>query len=233
MKFLITIIFLSLPVSIMAGGMDSGGGQGFVCFNSEETNKLVRDNNGNIADNQISEISQVVTLDYFEAKLKRGNPAMSPKLIQRNENENYEQFLNRIIERVDHFYPLLGHKLIEMQQNFSGDHLIWSAIGLTKVSDSGSVLAYDSKLCTITTLAIQFKEENSYYLNIDPRLFESLMMSEESKATLFLHEYLYAIARDNGKTSSRGTRLAISYLLREDINTKEIEDNLRLLNFIN
>ncbi len=232
MKSIFSYLFLFLPAIAIAGGMDSGGGQGFVCFKTEEINKSVQLNNGNILDDQIDGISKIITLDLYEARLQRGTPPVSPTLVKRLEHEDYEAYLNRIIDRIAAAYPELGDKIKVMIDNFSGDHLIWSPIGLTKVTDGGSVLAYDSNLCTAVTLAIQFKEESSYYLNIDPRLFGHPLMSEESRAILLLHEYLYAIARDNGKTSSRSARIAISYLIRENITTKEIEENLRKLNFI-
>jgi hypothetical protein len=232
MKSIVNYLFLFLPAIAMAGGMDSGGGQGFVCFKTEEINKSVQLNNGNILDDQIDGISMIVTLDLYEARLQRGTPPVSPTLVKRLENEGYQAYLDRIIERIAAAYPELGEKIKVMKDNFSGDHLIWSPIGLTKVTDNGSVLAYDSNFCTTTTLAIQFKEESSYYLNIDPRLFEHPLMTEEGRAILLLHEFLYAIARDNGKTSSRSARMAIGYLIRDNIATKDIEENLVKLNFL-
>ena len=232
MKNIVKFLLLFSPAITMAGGMDSGGGQGYVCFKTPAINKSVKLNNGNVLDNQINNISFLVTLDLYEARLKRGTPAVAPNLVIRLANEDYKAYLNRIIDRIAATYPELGEKIKVMQENFSGDHMIWSPIGLTKVTDSGSVIAYDSNLCTTTTLAIQFKEESSYYLNIDPRLFQHPLMSEEGRAILLLHEYLYAIARDNGQSSSRSARMAIGYLMREDIATNEIETNLKDLNFV-
>ncbi|MDD4976376.1 MAG: hypothetical protein PHY93_18605 [Bacteriovorax sp.] len=140
--------------------------------------------------------------------------------------------MDRIINRISVNFPTLAEQIIKVQSEFSGDHVLWSPIGLTEVFDGNTVLAYDTALCTLTTLAIQFKEEEAQYLNLDPRLFNHDNMSEESKAVLMLHEYLYAIARGKGSSSSRSTRMAISYLIRDDLSSSEVAENLRLLNFI-
>ena len=232
-QIFISLLFLLATTQIVfAGGMDSGGGQGYVCFDSAVVATHTKNNHGNLDDDDINHISQVVTLDLFEAKLKRGNPAREIKIVERKPDENYEQFLERIINRIAVKFPELANQIVKVSNDFSGDHLLWSPIGLTEVSDGNSVLAYDTAFCTLTTLAIQFKEEDAQYLNLDPRLFNHEKMTEESKAVLLLHEYLYAIARQKGRSSSRGTRLAISYLIRDDLSSPDIVENLKLLNFL-
>lgn len=223
---------LATTQNVFAGGMDSGGGQGYVCFDSTSVATHAKNNHGNLDDEDINHISQIVTLDLYEAKLKRGNPAREIKIVARSADENYEQYLERIISRIAVKFPELADQIVKVSAEFSGDHLLWSPIGLTEVSDGNSVLAYDTAFCTLTTLAIQFKEEEAQYLNLDPRLFNHDKMSEDSKAILMLHEYLYAIARQKGRSSSRSTRLAISYLIRDDLSSPEVAENLKLLNFL-
>lgn len=230
--FFIISLFLLTTQLAFAGGMDSGGGQGYVCFNSKIVASHAKDNNGNLDEEDVKHISQLVTLDLYEAKLKRGNPAREIKIVERNPDENYEQYLDRIISRIGVRFPELAEQIFQMSEEFSGDHILWSPIGLTEVSDGNSVLAYDTDYCTLTTLAIQFREEDAQYLNLDPRLFNHDKMSEESKAVLILHEYLYAIARMNGRSSSRGTRMAISYLIRDDLSPIEVAESLKLLKFL-
>lgn len=233
-------IFVFIMASLLfegasfAGGMDSGGGQGFVCFDSKEVALSVMSNKGNIADEYIGNITSLETLDLFESKMKRGSTLSTPMLISIGENENFEDYLERIIDRIEKNIPVLGQKIREAKLNFSNDNLIWADIGLIPVNDSNVVGAYDTPFCTLTTLAIQFKEENSDYLNIDPRLFLHQKMSNQSRAILFLHEYLYLIARKMGKTSSRSSRLAISFLIRDDKKTtlKDVVENLYKLNLL-
>lgn len=231
-QIFISSLFLLATQIVFAGGMDSGGGQGYVCFDSKTVATHAKKNQGNLDDDDIVHISLLVTLDLYEAKLLRGNPPREVKIVEKNADENYEQYLERIINRIAAKFPELANQITKISSEFSGDHIIWSPIGLTEVSDGNSVLAYDTDFCTLTTLAIQFKEEDAQYLNLDPRLFNHTKMSEESKAVLMLHEYLYAIARKKGRTSSRSTRMAISYLIREDLSSPEVAENLRLLNFL-
>lgn len=233
---LFTFIIASLLFegASFAGGMDSGGGQGFVCFDSKEVAQAVMSNKGNIANEYIENITSLETLDLFEAKMKRGSSLSVPSLMAIGESEGSESYLNRIIERIEKNIPVLGQKIRAAEHNFSNDNLIWADIGLIPVNDSNVVGAYDTPFCTLTTLAIQFKEENSDYLNIDPRLFLHPKMSNQSRAILFLHEYLYLTARRMGKTSSRSSRLAISFLIRDDHRTtlRDVAENLYKLNIL-
>lgn len=232
-KFFKIAVVLTYSITISAGGMDSGGGQGFVCFDSKKVATHVKNNNGNLDDSDVAHITQIETLDLYEARLKRGDIPTAVKLFSRREGENYSSYLERIIARIDNEFPVLADQILKEKNDFSGDHTLWSPIGLTTVSDGLPVISYDSSLCTLTTLAIQFKEDNAQFLNLDPRLFNHPKMSDDGRAILLLHEYLYAVARERGKTSSRSTRMAIGYLLREDIDLKSLTSNLVELNFLN
>jgi hypothetical protein len=215
------LITLSANIGFAAiGGMDSGGGLGLVCFKSPSVAKNVKTNNGYVSDGELSDIDFIQTLDLYEASLKRGLEQKKPKLIISAEGESFENFLERILSHVEHSFPALGENLKESQRDFLGNNTYWQEIGLLPMADSNSVGNYNTPLCTLTTLAVQFKEEESYYLNIDPRLFFHEKMSVESKAVLLLHEYMYLVARKKGRTNSRSTRLAISSLLLDDNVTK-------------
>ncbi|MGE3608508.1 MAG: hypothetical protein AB7I27_02880 [Bacteriovoracaceae bacterium] len=208
------------------GGMDSGGGQGYVCFDSAEVAASVRKNQGNIEDRYINNITSLESLDLFEARMKRGS--LTPILYENILNEDLQTYLANNISRIGKYLPSFANRIIQSQQSFREENIIWAQIGLVPVNDSHVVASYDTSLCTLTTLAIQFKEEALDFLNIDPRLFYHSKMTVQSQAILLLHEYIYLVARNQGKTSSRSTRLAISYLIRDDkkLSVLEVAQNL-------
>ena len=88
--------------------------------------------------------------------------------------------------------------------------------------------------CALTTLAVQFKEEESYFLNIDPRLFFHEKMNVQGRAVLLRHEYIYLLTRKKGSTNSRSSRLAIAALLNDDgvTKVKKIAQSLLDLGFL-
>ena len=235
--YILCILLLNLTnleESFAGGGMDSGGGLGYVCFDSKEIAKNVRDNLGFIKNSHLNHITSLQTLDLYYALLRRGVDFEKPTLINPTEEEDYNSYLERVIQIIENSIPSFGKNLREVKHKLSGHQLIWHDVGLLSVFDSDSVGRYNNELCTLTTMAIQFQEEGSNFLNIDPRLFFHEKMSTQSKAVLLLHEYMYLLARLNGRTTSRSTRIAIGYLLTSDKKTSvgEIIDQLIKLNFI-
>lgn len=234
MKALIYLFFVMFSSEILAGGMDSGGGLGLVCFKSASVAKVVQENNGYIGDEQLADIASLQTLDLYEALLKRGLEQRQPKVMAPQKGEEFESFLETVLSHIEQSFPKLGENIRNSQSDFSGNHVYWQEIGLISIFDSNSVGNYNTQFCSLTTLAIQFKEEESHYLNIDPRLFFHEKMSVQSRAVLLLHEYIYLLTRKRGSTNSRSTRLAIASLLTDDFTTKvkNVAQSLLDLGFI-
>lgn len=233
--YIISMAFPTLGMAFeMAGGMDSGGGPGILCFSKTEVANNVRNQGYIVTDDDLVYATNVTTLDLFEARLPRGNETTSKNLLAIKNDENYHDYLNRIIMRIEKYFPKLANKIIWAQDQFKDDQLIWTKTSLIKIDDSFPVVEYNSGKCTLVTIAAQFKEENSYYLSIDSRIFNLPIFKNDDRAIFFLHEYLYLVARNMERVSSRSTRMAIYYLLLDDGKTTvyEIANKLKNLAFL-
>ena len=232
--FLIPLQAFALLPRPLTGGMDSGGGRGRVCFSDENITEKVRKAQGFIEDQDLDYIVSIEPLDLHEAKQKRGLEAKEPTLAQPRSGENHLSYLARLLDRLDESFPALAQKVRVSEQEFSAENLIWQDVGLLPVMDENTVGAYNSLHCTLTTMAVQYKEEGQNYLAIDQRLFYHPEHSTMGRAVLILHEYLYLVARKLGRADSRSTRLAISLLLRNDsdLHLDVMEKTLSDLNFI-
>lgn len=234
MKAVLYLLMMTFSANVLAGGMDSGGGLGLVCFKSVAVAKSVKDNNGYIDNDQLADISFLQTLDLYEALLKKGMDQRVPKIMEPKPDDDFGSFLETALFGIEKSFPKLGESIRSAQSDFSGNNVYWQEIGLISISDSNGVANYNTKLCSLTTLALQFKEEDSHYLNIDPRLFFHEKMSVQSQSVLLLHEYIYLLTRKKGSTNSRSTRLAIALLLSDDGVTKitKIAQSLMDLGFM-
>ncbi|MBT3984054.1 MAG: hypothetical protein HOE90_22050 [Bacteriovoracaceae bacterium] len=227
-RLVVLVFALLASARAFSGGMDSGGGRGLVCFQTKEVADKVRDNLGYINDSQLTEITFIEPIDLYYAKQRRGIDHRAPKLATPYQSESFLQYLERLVQRIEVSIPPLGEKIRSTQKEFSGDNTIWHDLGLIPIFDEKSVAHYNTKLCTVTTMAIQFKEEGRNFLNIDHRLFFHPKHSVMGKAVLFMHEYFYLLARKLGGADSRSTRIVLGHLLKNETGVK-VEDLAKIL----
>lgn len=229
--FLPMIIFLIVPTSFSlaanadhtvplaensGGSMDVGGGRGIACFATKEQATQVKALTGSLTNEMVDQIESFIPFDLYFSSLARGIPPVAPDLITLNfEGEEFTQIVSRQIERVKMIIPSFGLQMDSIWNKFQRNEIVWSRDGLISIEDDNIIESIPNE-CALVTLALQYKLDNVDYLQIDPRLFYLPKMNEMGRASLIMHEIIYNIGRNHGATSSRGTRIVMSKILRKE-----------------
>ena len=132
------LLFLTYSISSLAfaeGGMASGGGKGIVCFENIETTQAVRQEAGQIFDEQLSLITSIETLDYKYSQLASGLGVHKNTIVPLNLGENFNLYLDKILNRVKLTIPDLYEHIIEVQNEFNGNDLILRESPLKPIFD--------------------------------------------------------------------------------------------------
>jgi len=219
------------------GEWGSGGGNALVCFQAHNGSAAIKATqaNSNIIPNQyIHDISFIEVYDLYEAKKRRGTSSNQAEIVTIGDTEGYYDYFDslgkRFQGRVDKMYDILsnGRTLIP------DSHLLFHDYGLAYQNDLGGV-TLPGPNCLITTMAAQVNYGEFYEVHIDERLFDHRVHSKQSKATLLLHELIYAVGRKMFKHEKSGgtrnlVRLFISY--HSSINDESVAKAVYDLNFL-
>lgn len=216
MRKILTLIILFSSQCFAMGEMDSGGGMGIVCFDSKEIAENVVKNDRVIIDDYIDSITSINFLDYFYATQIRGPIGRTPELVPDNDNERdgYALF-DIIMTSIEHKVPDLYLAIRDSEMHFISNEVVLTNMGIKPHDDAELPSVVTNSKCTLTTIASQIVEENESFLHVDVRLAMHPLNNDHSQAAMWLHEYLYLIARNNGYTNSFGTRKLVGLLLKK------------------
>lgn len=246
MKLFISLLTLSLIASSAILEMDrgewgSGGGNGIVCFQKVSVNddlslivKEIENNENIIPDKYLGNIKSIELFDLFEAKKRRGFNSKLPEIVEIQTSEKYSDYFERLMKRFeDHSQQaplILGQAFtIVPESNF-----IFSDTAIRFQNDIGEV-TLPSNNCLLTTIAAQVNYNNFYQVHIDNRLFDHPNHSKQSRATLILHEYIYAYGRAmRGHKESAQTRELVRFFIsrHESVNERSLSFALYDLDFL-
>ncbi len=201
------------------GEWGSGGGNALVCFIQEEIEiggrtlnfkKWVEQNNNTIPNSLLPFIKSIEMFDLYEAKKKRGLSAKAPEIVSIEENEGFYDYLDRLgrrfIGKVDSMNQLVKKTQIMVPES----SFIFHEAAIKYQNDLGTVTLPQDH-CVISTMAGQVSINGYFEVHIDERLFNHSKHSKQSKATLVLHELIYAYARFfNNEEESSSTRKMVS-----------------------
>ncbi|MCK5072916.1 MAG: hypothetical protein KAQ98_05780 [Bacteriovoracaceae bacterium] len=211
----IVIIILSINVAVADyGGMGSGGGKALVCFDSEYVADHVRNNDGTIPSSLLGRITHLETFDLYYSKIVNG-----PKhVMTADKDESYHMFFNRIMEKIQEKGPFFARDILKSRKTLNDRIISFKNAPVDQTFDENYTGEMLLDVCSMTNIAVQKWDESvkGFRMHIDMRLFTHELFSEESKAILLLHEYLYFIARNKGETNSKSTRVLISAIMSED-----------------
>jgi hypothetical protein len=216
-----------------AGGRSDGGGNAVVCFDQLGIPDQIRSNEGELTDNFIPHIQSVETFDLYEARLPRGVNGKLPVLALIGPNENLDSYIGRLNARLSVVAPILAREIKESEDLFTDDNIINDQHGLEKIDDVNAV-SLIAPNCVLATMAIQLNNQGQYSLHLDQRLFDHPLHSQESRAALILHEYIYRYARELGQTDSANTRALLSMILEQDqsVRIHDFLDKAEALGFL-
>lgn len=248
-KTLITSILLLMSTNSfgkfnrLLGEWGSGGGNALVCF---KQSVIVRDggvtdivseikkNNNTIPDIYLSYIKTIEMFDLYEAKKKRGIDSKKSEIIEISTDENIYNYLERLGNRFKGKVDLMKEMITEGKELIPDTQLVFHEFAVEYQNDLGSVTLPSSN-CVISTIAAQVNYNEFYEVNIDDRLFNHPKHSKQSKATLVLHELIYAIGRKYfNHTDSGATRnLVRNYISYHDSITEgAVSKSLSDLGFV-
>lgn len=244
--FLMSAILLGATAgSAFAGSWSSGGGSAVVCFRDAAIAKKVQSDGGLVTNEELSAIESIEMLDLFEWKRPRGmdgSPNLPLALPQ--PGEKYPAFVKRIADRAYNtigsnssgFEGGIGNYLATYQSLFT--HIIarnieWTGTSLVHLGDEGTPMRFGGN-CTLVPLAVQEGAGYDLRLFIDDRLFLHPKHSEQSRAALFIHEFLYAMGRKNGQTDSSRTRRAVGWMMQNAPDTRimDVDQELETIGFV-
>jgi len=218
---LISVLSVANVNAIFEGGWGSGGGKAVVCFDSPKIAEIVKKAEGVISSQYLSNITYMETLDLFHAQNVAGE-ALLHRVVA---NESYVEFLDRMIQKIQIADPFFAREIIKSKNEFNKRIIGFKHGPVDPTHDENYSEFQFVDQCVLTNVAVQKWDEgaNGYRLHIDTRLFNHIRFSEESKATLMLHEYLYQVAREKGERDSKSTRDLISAVLTDnpEINLKD------------
>lgn len=226
------LILLLAIVSIQAqakinyarGEWGSGGGNALVCFAkvTEITNGEVKErdlvaevkaNNNTIPNELLQWIDTIELFDLYEAKKRRGLDSKKPEIIKIKDNEKIYEYFDRLGKRFEkNVYVMKG--FIDFGKKLIPDtNLIFHESAVKYQNDLGSV-TLPGPNCLISTIAAQVNFNDYFEVHIDERLFNHPKHTKQSKATLILHELIYALGRKElGHKDSGATRNVVRYFI--------------------
>jgi len=227
-KLLIGLFTASFTVSSTAainydlGEMGSGGGNAIVCFQDgsvatgeDSTNILseIKKNKNQIPTKFLKWITSIEMYDLYDAKKRRGISSKSPEIINIEPTEKIYSYLDRLSHRFDKSIRPLKYFVEYGKELLPEDNIVWEDTAVKYQNDLGTV-SLPGQNCIISTMAAQVNHNDYYMAYIDSRLFNHPKHSKQSKATLILHELVYAVMREKLKhTDSGSTRNIVRYLI--------------------
>ena len=230
---LLAILGLSLSANGRVKGLQNlkgewgtGGGNALVCFsqktfsdNSQQENivEIIKNNNNNVPDKLLSYIESIEIYDLYEAKMERGLARKSAEIVEISKDEEILSYIDRLGERyltrVEYMHYLIyeGKKILP-----ESNIIITNKPIVEQLNDIANVIL-PTENCVITTMAAQINTNNYYQLFIDERLYDHPRHSKQSKATLILHEMIYAFLREHkGHTNSSAARAIVRMFISYD-----------------
>jgi len=195
-----------------------GGGNTVVCFSNAKIAKDVQANNSQVSDDQIPFITKIEILDLWEARKSRGDDGtIVPQIIDLLPDETTNQYVDRIIARVEAVMPEDAKQLKSSANQFLQINTIHEPHGLKKVDDSKESELLKTDRCALVTMAVQEKVGSILTLKIDKRLFFHKKHSALSRAVTKLHEVFYHRDRSYAQiTDSALTRLKVGVAITAD-----------------
>ena len=226
------IIIIGLVLSSMAfamldrstGDWGTGGGNAIICFDristtdGEETINIldkIKENKNIIPDKFLSYIKSIEMYDLYEAKKRRGLNSKQPEIIKIKDGERIYSYIERLTERFQNLNYEVVNIVYKAKSIITDDDITFNSAGVLYQNDLGSVTLPNSN-CIISTMAAQVNYNDHYQVHIDERLYNHAHHSKQSKATLILHELIYAYGRKNYHHKDSGStrelvRMLISF----------------------
>lgn len=245
MPIVIAASALTMSLSAFAGKESSGGGSAVVCFRDRNIAEQVIAQKGMVTNDQLVAIDSIDMLDLFEWKRPRGiDGEKNLALVEPKPGENYRALLHRIVMRTYDTIAThssshgtgIGNYMWSMETvlgNIDKSQVIWTGTSLVHLQDEDTPLRFGGN-CTLVPMAVQMGNIfDGFRLFIDDRLFFHNKHSEQSRTALFVHEFVYAMARSLGQTNSSATRQAVGYLMVNDSKARilDIQGRLNSLGF--
>lgn len=205
----------------LAGDWSSGGGNAVVCFHphiaKEAIEKIQQSEDKTIPDEMINDgayIKSIEMYDLFEAKLPRGFSNTGGRITPIREDESYYQYAGRLAMRFENAVPGIVNTLMEGRNLLPDSQFRYHAGALKQQNDIGDIALIDKNKCIIQTIAAQRNWSGFVDVYIDERLFNYPTHSAQSKATLVVHEYIYAFSRIHlNHQDSSATRKVVESLI--------------------
>lgn len=213
-------------LTAFAGPGASGGGNALVCFDDPaipiaiHAAKLKDD--GTIKDEYLPRITSVEMLDLFQARLSAHPEESGSALIAVEPTKPGLSYTNKpvsdaegILRRLEDVAPSVRASIRQGADALSGN-VNYLESPVAQIDDIRLLYKYDESRCVVATLAAQDVANNSLF--IDNRLFAHPKHSELSRATLFLHEWVYQrlLHLPQPPRDSAGVRVLLAPLLRVD-----------------
>lgn len=218
------------------GPGSTGGGNAIVCFDDPKIAENIRNPanpaHGKVLDEQLSHIASIEMYDLHDAENGTTPEGKRFQAIEVEKDESREHYIHRLRDRMYFFIPEIGNKLWTGEQTLPSSHIRIVNESLPPTND---VLPdSDGKpQCALIAMAIHTREGRAHLLKIDGRLFNHPKHSPLSQNILFLHEYLYSVAMEHGKTDSRAVRNLIGRVIVQDgVMLKELESLAADLGFL-
>jgi hypothetical protein len=211
-------------INYARGEWGSGGGNALVCFAevTEVTNgevrvrdlvAEVRANNNTIPDELLQWISSIELFDLYEAKKRRGLDSKKPEIIEIKSNEKIYEYFDRLGKRFEKNVYVMKNFITIGKELIPDTNLIFHESAVKYQNDLGSV-TLPGPNCLISTMAAQVNFKDYFEVHIDQRLFNHPKHSKQSKATLILHELIYALGRKHlNHKDSGATRNVVRYYI--------------------
>ncbi|OFZ78524.1 MAG: hypothetical protein A2583_05570 [Bdellovibrionales bacterium RIFOXYD1_FULL_53_11] len=236
-KYLVVMIAISASTAFGGkgdGGDTSGGGNVIACFDTRETADLVRKRDGEITNDQIDKIESIQALDLHDARLARGFNQAQPNIVEVATGESFDKYVNKILARVEITIPDLAQRLKWAREQFANKNVILHENSIRRVKDEATISLLESGKCALATAIAQTKKNNTWFMDVDKRLFFHPKHAETSRGVLILHEVVYSWGRDLGHADSENTRRLVAALINNDKDTR-LFDVIKLavsLNFL-
>ncbi len=218
----------------------SGGGNALVCFKSAKTVSEIKKEGPYkdfILDSHLADINYIETFDLYEALKPRGfNESAKPAdLIQPFENETLYKYTTRLAGRIKSEFPFFYQKLMEKLKDMSSHRTIVTDDRIDQVYDINPSTYVDKPNCLFATLAVQMDENDLVTVYVDSKLFHHPLHSKLSKAVLYLHEAVYALARKADpikNRDSRATRYLVALLVSRDVTVRNFQEALNSMGIL-
>ncbi len=204
------------PDVLKRGGWSSGGGNAVVCFmdhlieQSSELREFLKKKHAPIPDKFINSISSIEMFDLYSAKLPRGIEGESPEIMNIKKDERITDYVFRVAKRFDNNVFTIVEMIYYGTELIEYPNIRFHNTAIIQKEDANSIGILDESRCMFTTMAIQRSQNEYSELHIDARLFNYISHSRQSKATLLIHEYIYAYARTKmSAQDSYSTRIVV------------------------